>query len=252
MNIKVYDSKEATFDNREMSISELPLIPDWFNERLLEIAGESNGFPNLRVVSGLDPDIQEWTGGRWWRKYAFREHIVNEYYMWHKPDGTKKILSPKEGEVLRNSKNLKGIIIPVFDRKVIEYGIPRYFVEYYRLPEYFGTEESWEAVRYDEDESGNKVDLMGEFPRQGSYETWFCIEEAIEEDGKITGTKYRELDEVVLELIKFELSKKIGKSAAEQHAENRKEIDEEYLQHKVELKDRIRDIVKTRIDRLVY
>lgn len=251
MDVKVYDASGAVFDERELSLSELPQIPDWFNEGLLDCAGTCNDKPNIRVVSGLDPEIQEFVGGRWWRKYAFREHRINEYSVLHKPDGSKKILSPKESEVLTKSKKQLGIIVPVVERKVIEYGVPRYFIEYYKPPEYYGTEEAWDIIRYDEDSEGNKVDLMGEFPTEGRYETWFCIEEPVIRDEVVVKTTFRELDEIVLELIKDKVNKIKNKTVAEQHLENRKEIDADYIKHQNNMKEDIKDIVKARINRLV-
>lgn len=236
-----------------MSLTELPPVPVWVEEALLEAGGTCNGFPNVRIVSGLDDSVTEWVGGRYWKKYAFREHFVNEYTIHHKPDGTKSILSPKEAEVLSKAKNLKGILIPVVDRKVIEHGIPRYFVEYYKPPEHFGSKELWEQARFDPQEDGTILDVMGSFPDNGAYETWFMIEEPdqIGENGEVISTKFREIDEIVVEFIKQKIEVAKTVSTTEQHASIRAEIDKEYRDHKDELKEDIKDIVKDRIHRLI-
>lgn len=249
-DIKVYKAEGILLDEREMSMSELPSIPEYFTEALLEAGGTCNDLPNVRVVSGLDPTILEWIGGRWWRKYAFREHIVHEYTVLHKPDGTKHVLTPKEAEIVSKAK-LEGILIPVVDRKIIEHGIPRYFVEYYKPPETYGSPEAWEMARWEKGEDGKTIDLMGEFPKEGSYETWFMVETAIEENGEVVKTVFRELDDIVLELIKTKIEEAKKFTPAEQHAALRKEVDEEYIQHQTDLKTEIKNIVADRIDRIV-
>lgn len=250
-DIQVWDVAGADFDPAEMAMSELPPVPIWFSDALAEAGGSCDGKVNVRVVSGLDPNLNEFYGGRWWRKYAFREHIENRYTIYHTPDGKKRILADKEAEILGKQKNLKGILVPVVDQKILEYGIPRYFVEYYKPPEYFGTEEAWNHVRYDTGEDGLPVDLMGEFPRDGVYETWFSIEHPVEEDGRVVGTKFRELDEIILELIKAKIVDTKNASAVARHNLMRKEVDKNYRDAKEKLKSDIKDIVTDRIERLI-
>lgn len=250
-NVQVWDVNGLAMDEREMSLSELPPVPSYFEEALLEAGGTCDGKPNVRIVSGLDPNIKEFYGGRWWLKYAFREHKTHHYTIWHKPDGSKKILSPKESEILGKQKNIQGILLPVVDEQILEYGIPRYYVEYFRPATYYGTPEAWNLVRYDTDENGNRHDLMGEFPHEGNYETWFCIEEPVIEDGVVVKTKFRELDEIVLEYIKQEIERTKVQSAVARHNLNRKQVDENYVKQKEQLKENIKDIVADRIDRII-
>lgn len=253
MDVQVWDVSAAVdFDETEMSMSELPLIPSWIQEALLEAGGTCDGKPNVRIVSGLDPDLVEFYGGRWWRKYAFRSHTQNRYTILHQPDGSKRILSPKEADIMGKQKNLRGILVPVVEDQILEYGIPRYFVEYYKPAEYFGNKEAWEHVRYEKDEdTGEWFDLMGEFPSDGVYETWFTIEEPVVEDGRVVKTKFREVDEVILELIKFKIEEAKAHTAAAQHTALRKEVDAEYVQKKQKLKEDIADIVKDRVERII-
>lgn len=250
--VQIYDVQGAVFEEKEMSLTELPPVPLFAEEELLKAGGTCNGFPNVRIVSGLGDDT-EWVGGRYWKKYAFREHIVNSYTVWHKPDGSKSILTDKEGEVLSKAKNLKGVLLPVVDRKVIEHGIPRYFVEYYKPPESFGSKRLWEQARFDPQEDGTILDLMGEYPEEGAYETWFMIEEPDEigERGEVLTTKFREVDEIVVEFIKQKIEEVKTKTQAEQHTESRIEVDKEYRDHKAKLKEDIKDIVKDRVHRLI-
>lgn len=253
MDVKIYSPQEAAFDDREISLTELPPVPDWVEEALLEAGGTCNGVPNVRIVSGLDPDVQEFVGGRWWLKYAFREHKVNEYCLLHKPDGSKQVLTKKEGAVADKSKKIQGIVTNVVDRQIKEFGIPRYFVEYYKPPEYYGSPEAWENVRWfkDDDNDGKIIDLMGEFPHEGRYETWFMLEEAVEENGECVATRFQPITEIVVELIKSKIEDIKNKTAAEQHLENREQIDAEYIQHQTDLKEEIKDIVADRIDRII-
>lgn len=251
MDVKVWDTSNIEYNESDLIITELPPIPEDFQREIQEAGGYTGKYPNLRVVSGLDPTLTEFVGGRYWLKYAFREHIKTEYAVWHKPNGEKKLLTPKEAQILGNSKKLQGIIIPTVETKILEYGIPRYFLEVYRPAEYYGTPEAWEFIRYDEDIEGKKHDLMGEYPYNGRYETWFCIEEPVLENGIVTGTKFRELDDIVLEFIKFKIEEDKTKTAQQQHQEVRQEIDAEYNEKRKKLKENITDIVEERIDRII-
>jgi hypothetical protein len=253
LDVQVYSTDNLEFAERELLISELPPIPEGFQEALTEAGGYCDNKPNVRVVSGLDENLVEFYGGKWWRKYAFREHRVNEYAVWHKPDGSKKILSPKEADILGRSKSLTGVILPVVDRQTIEYGIPRYFIEYYKPPELFGNPELWEAARFDPQDDGTILDLMGEFPSEGVYETWFAVEEPVidEKTKVVTGTEFRKLDEIVLEFVIAKIEEVKTKSAAKQHAEVRAEVDQDYRDKKAQLKEDIADIVRDHVDRLI-
>lgn len=250
-DVLVWDARGAEFLEEDMALQELPPVPSWVEEQLLEAGGTCDGKPNVRIVSGLDPELKEFYGGRWWRKYAFRSHQRNEYALLHQPDGKKRILSPKEAEVMGKQKNLKGIIVPVVEDQIFEYGVPRYYVEYFKPAEYFGTAEAWNHVRYEQDEDGKWIDLMGEFPSEGVYETWFCIEEPIVEGGVIKKTKVRYIDEAVVEFIKLKIEETKQSTAVQRHIAIRKEVNEEAAKAKQELKEGIADIVKDRIDRLI-
>lgn len=250
--VKIFNAEGAVFDEREMSLTELPPIPDFAVQEITEAGGTTNGKPNVRIVSGLDPDIVEWVGGRFWRVYAFREHNPKEYAILHQPNGDKRILTMAEAAVFAKSPKLQGVVIPVKEDDIIEHGIPRYFVEYYKPPEYFGLESLWEEHRYIEDDDGKKVDLLGEFPSEGRYETWFAIEEAEEVDGQFTGrTTFREIDDVVVELIKAKIEAAKTSSAAEQHLQSRMEADEQMAQTEKKLREDIADVVAEHVDRII-
>lgn len=254
----IYSAEGALFNEKDLSLTELPPIPIEFQQTLQEAGGECNGFPNVRVVSGLDPDIQEYVGGRWWRKYAFREHHRTDYVLWHKPDGEKKLLSPKEADTIagmwkRKGKKPVGILQPIVDELIIEHGVPRYFVEFYKPPELFGTEEAWNHLRYNEGEDGKMIDLMGEFPKEGMYETWFAIEEAVVDpiSNEVVETKFRQLDDVALELILIKIDEAKKFTQSEQHLQLRKQVEEEEQKKIQETKQNIADIVASHADRLI-
>jgi hypothetical protein len=48
-------------------------------------------------------------------------------------------------------------------------GIDRWILEVWRAPEFFGSPEDWERLRYMTDEAGARVDLLGEYPSRGMY-----------------------------------------------------------------------------------
>jgi len=252
VNIDVFDVSGVAYSVEDLALRELPAIPDWFIESLNEIGGFCEEKPNLRIVSGLDPEVKEFYGGKWWLKYAFREHKHTDYVIWHRQGKPEKILTPKEAEVIAKSKKKEGIFIPQISVEVKEYGVPRYFLEIYKPPEAFGTPEAWEQIRYDKDENDKWFDLMGEFPYDGMYDTWFCIEEPVfDKDNKIVGTKFKELDEDVLEVIRVKVDEIKNKSAVQRHAEMRQEVDDDYKKMIADSKEEIKEIVKERIDRLV-
>ena len=251
MDVPIYNTKNAAIADADFSLEELPEVPEWFQEALLDCGGTCDGFPNVRVVSGLDANLTEFYGGEWHRKYAYFEHDTVEYNVLHSPDGKKRILSPHEAKVLANSPKNKGIILPVKEHHRKEFGIPRYFVEYYKPSEVFGLPEVWESERYMIEEDGTKIDLMGEFPSQGKYETWFCIEEPVIRFGEVIETTFRQLDDVVLELIKMKVEEAKTKSLAAQHNEAVQERLKTIQKHFDETRENIKDIVTDRVERLI-
>jgi hypothetical protein len=48
-------------------------------------------------------------------------------------------------------------------------GIDRWILAEWQPPEFFGTPEKWEEVRYYFDDQNRKIDLMGEYPSRGMY-----------------------------------------------------------------------------------
>lgn len=251
MDIPVFEVDGTQFDESELQIQELPPVPEWFQEQLNEIGGYCGDKPNLRIVSGLDPEIQEFFGGKWWRKYAFRIHDNMQYFIWRRSGEKDRILTPKEAQVISNSKKKEGILIPKVDERVIEFGIPRYFLEFYKPPHKFGDPDEWEKERWLMDETEGLIELMPPFPHEGDYETWFCIEEPVLENNKVVKTKFKELDEIVLEFIRFEVDKvKAQKTLAQAHIDNLKEGYEEKTKSLKPIKEEIKDRIKDRIDRI--
>lgn len=252
MDVKIYNTEGMEFDESELQIQELPPIPEWFVERLNEIGGFCGDKPNLRVVSGLDPNIQEFFGGKWWRKYAFRIHDDVQYFIWRRNNHKDKILTPKEAEIINKSKNKEGILIPKVDQKIIELGIPRYFLEFYKPPHKFGDPDEWEKERWVMDDDEGLIELMPPFPHEGDYETWFCIEDVELKDGKPVKTKFRELDEVVLEFIRVEVEKVLNQqSLAKAHIESLQDSQEQKAKSLKPIKEEIKYRIKDRIDRIV-
>lgn len=258
MNIDAIHSEGLAFERPELDLDELPPIPEDFQKELEELGGHCNGYPNVRIVSGLDPSIVEFYGGRFWRKYAFREHRRKEYYTYHTPDGEKKILTIAEAEVYSKSSKLKGkgVLVPVIEHDIIEHGIPRYFVELYKPPIAFGDPQDWEVNRYMKPDdqfnfTGEYIDMLGDFPVNGMYETWFAIEEPVEDEtGKVVSTQFRAIDDTTKEFIRFMVNRIKEQSAVESHRQLVEENAETYQSNMEEMRENIRYRLKEREHRL--
>lgn len=243
-------------DELPMDVTEfgmqLPPVPDHIQERVKSWGGNNANTPNVRIVSGTDPEIVEWCAGRWIPRYTFPQVETVHYAVWHKPDGTKKILTPAEAKIRQNSKKFKGIVIPVTQNNVKDNLIPRYFVEVFKSAEYFGNKETWDSFRMDTDLNGNPIDLMGEFPENGKYETWFCIEDVIvNEKGKPVKSVFRGLDDEVLEYIRLQIEDAKGRTLLQQHQKATEEARQRSVRVLEEIKSNIRDKISDRIDRIV-
>lgn len=178
----------------------LPAPPEWFQKMLTNVGGRHrNGKPYLRVVSGLDPTLQEWYGGSWHLKYRSKVETKKELvgYSIRFPDGTQTMLPPSTTN--EELDKIGGVCLVHIEERTTEHGIPRYIVETYRAPEDFGSPEEWEEERYwsafdPKNPTGETIDLMGEFPREGRYDEWMRIEEEVKVGGVVVGTKFKKPD----------------------------------------------------------
>lgn len=232
--------------------SEIPPVPEHYQEMVARWGGSTGNTPNVRIVCGTDPTIVQWCGGQWVPKYSISEVEVVEYNVWHKPDGTKKIITPAEAKVLQSSNKLEGILLPVTERQVHDQLIPRYFVEVYRGPEYFGDREEWDKLRMGVDEEGRYIDMMGDFPENGDYETWFCVEDLeLDYDGNPVHSKFRALDDDVMEYIREQIEIAKSQSLLEQHQKATEEFQDKQEAQKTKFKETIRGALEERIDRIM-
>lgn len=239
------------FDESELGM-EIPPVPEHYQQLVAEWGGNSEGVPNVRLVSGTDPLIVDWCAGQWIPRYSFPEVDTINYAIWHKPDGTKKIITPAEANVMNSSTKIDGIILPVTETKVKDWLIPRYFVEVYRLPSYFGTRAQWEKERFVTGENGDFIDLMGEYPENGAYETWFCIEDLkVDEYGKVVASTFRTLDDEVMETIREHIHVAKTKSNYEQAVEATTEWHEAEAKKTKQFKENVKDALNERIDRIM-
>lgn len=243
-------------DNIPFDLSELgqdiPDVPEYYQELVARWGGNSGGVPNVRIVKGTDPSVVDWCAGEWVPRYSFPETETVNYAVWHKPDGSKKIITPAEAKVMENSSKVDGIILPVTETKVKDWLVPRYFVEIYRTPDHFGKPEDWEKNRFMADESGMLIDLMGDYPENGAYETWFCIEDfKIDEYGKVTASTFRSLDDEVMEVLREKIEASKSKSKYEQAVEATVEWHENEAKKESKFKETIKEALADRIDRIV-
>lgn len=244
-------NEDIPFDETELGM-EIPPVPEHYQELVAEWGGNTGGTPNVRIVSGTDPTIVDWCAGQWIPRYSFPEVETINYAIWHKPDGTKKIITPAEAKVMDASPKIEGIILPVSETKVKDWLIPRYFVEVYKSPDQFGKPEEWEKERFIRDENNALIDLMGDFPENGAYETWFCVEDLkADEFGNIVATGFRNLDDEVMETIREKIYIAKTKSNYEQAVEATIEWNEKEDKRKEEFKQTVRDAISERIDRIM-
>ena len=244
-------SEDLPIDTSEFG-SEIPPVPEHYQEMVARWGGSTGSTPNVRIVCGTDPKMVQWCGGQWVPKYTIPEVEVVEYHLWHKPDGTKKILTPAEARVLQDSKKLNGILLPVMERKVHDWLIPRYFVEIYRGPEYFGDREGWEKLRMGKDEEGRDIDMMGDYPENGDYETWFCIEDLeLDHRGEPVRSKFRALDDDVLEFIREQIETAKNLTMLEQYQQATEEFEDKKETQRQKFKETIQGALEERIDRIM-
>jgi hypothetical protein len=205
---------------KEIGRVELPPVPGWFQDALKNIGGTYKGkTPILRCVSALDPKLQMFACEQWHRKYVgMRDHVteVTGFRVIWKESGKEEFLLPREakGYVLdattmkpKKSIDGKAVILPQIKQETVEHGVPRYVIERFSGPEEFGGHADWEKHRWlDKGDPLNPhperpFDILGPYPDEGQY-VFFCyVENGVEEDGKIVGTEFRELDQGVLDEI---------------------------------------------------
>lgn len=243
-------------DNIPFDLSELgqdiPDVPEHYQEMVSRWGGNTGGVANVRIVKGTDPTLVDWCAGEWIPRYSFPEVETVNYAVWHKADGTKKIITPAEANVMGNSSKIEGIILPVTETKVRDWLIPRYFVEIYRPPLHFGPQEDWEKNRFITDEQGTLIDLMGDYPENGAYETWFCIEGFnTDEYGKVQSSSFRQLDDEVLEVIREKIEESKEKSRYQQAVEATEEWNKSEEEKVTKFKNTVKEALADRIDRIM-
>jgi len=140
----------------------LPPVPEHIALMLNQIGGyvTNTEIPMFRIVSGLDPKLQEFAFGAWHRKYvSVRDTIrqISAVQITSKQTFIKNIHTPQKamemGILDKNGKitalgNKRFIVVLIVSDELVEYGIPRYIVEKFRTAEEFGTPEEWKDARY--------------------------------------------------------------------------------------------------------
>lgn len=255
MEVKAHEvNKEVGISDADFLLTELPEIPVDFVEQINEIGGYCGVYPNIRIVSGLDPEAVEFNADEWKPRYAFWEKQNVTYYVRNWANGEKEVFTEAQYKNINQANDC--VDLPVVETLTKYIPIPRYFAELYHPPEFYGDEKTWEDSRYmypDDvlNDSGSTIDLMGEFPHNGQYETWFCIEDAVfDDDGKLIETTFKELDESVVEFIRFKVEKITNSFASERHTRTQLDNKEKEKKKLEESRDRIRDILRSRQDRL--
>lgn len=157
------------------SNAEEPFIDPGFRQKLLELGGEWNGLPRLRVVWGQSPLASIVYRGRHRLKYLYKTEVF-----WK---GWKTTSFGKNGQV-KSVKMIKapyanpphkalGLIVePVWEEHDI--GIPRFFVEQLLHPNVVA--EGWEIERYGSNpDTGEVEDLLGPAPNIYYEDAFYMI-----------------------------------------------------------------------------
>lgn len=214
---RIKELEEA--DLSHLLYNSLPEIPKDFQEKLKTLGGEKNGFPLLRVVSGLDPEQTIFAAGQFHRKYvSAKDHVtrLDRMKIVSKRTQKEETITAVEGVrrmllnrdlTLTNLAKFNYTVIPFVTEETVEYGIPRYIVEKYKEPQDFGSPEQWETNRYidkndKENAQGETIDVLGEFPREGRYEYFCRIEDVLVDDNGQVYTEFKPLTEQTFEEVK--------------------------------------------------
>ena len=113
--------------------------------------------------------------------------------------------------------------------------MPAWILEEWWNPKRLGTPEDWEKERYFYDESGKKVDAIGEFPSRGKYWLFECL---IGLDGKPSA-----LTESTLDYIRLRWTNRLEPQNATDNARRYREMldKQSELEQKQELEMKAQD-----------
>jgi hypothetical protein len=258
----------------DISIKELPPIPDFVQEGVKNIGGidSESGKPILRIRSALEfnpeDDMATFAAEKWYRKYVgAKDHVQkvigfkvidkndsNKQFFLSVGSARKSILDHNNMPTAEAKKKYQ--ILPQLKFETIEYGIPRYVLERFASPAEFGGEKDWEENRWLEitdplnPKQGERMfDLLGPYPRQGRYVFLTYIEHGIEENGHVVKTEGRLLDQSVLdetaELINY-LRKEAEKSVDQRIRESVEALENRRQEKKNKLREEIKEVLSHR------
>src|ERR1051326_5191852 len=261
-------------DSYDLSIKELPPIPDWIQEGIKNIGGihSLTGNPILRGRSAMDFNVEDdmaiFAAEEWRRKYVGAKDTIQEvigFKLISKEDQTqeffltttdaKRIILDKNSMPTKEAKS-KYVILPQLKFRTVEYGIPRYVLERYASAEEFGGDKDWEENRWlditdpiNPKQGERRFDLLGEYPRRGRYVFLSYIEHGVEEQGHVVRTEARLLDQSVLneisELI-ADLRAQAEKSTAQRIMEAENALNERREKKKEDFKNELKEILSHR------
>lgn len=131
-----------------------PAVPDWFQKELTLIGGKNDyKWPNYRLVWGQEPAACRFRDGEWVPKYI------------------KCFVSRQIQRQVQGSN----LVWQQWFRTPI--GEDRFFVEKYVPPEEIDREQWERDWRYSWDESGKKIEILGEYPSRGMYVKYIRLED---------------------------------------------------------------------------
>lgn len=176
-------------------------IPEWFNKALINIGGTNRfGEPMFKAVYGQTET--QFAYGQIRLKYPaanVNEEEVTGYDIYNANGTVNYVKGSRIPELLEPGS----FMVPRYKRKKLEVGMPFYIIERWQsVSDYFrpvgfheSIREGWDKeVRWDIDiESGQRIDVMGEFPSRGVYLHFFTV--------KTPDFNYRPLGEDVLDVV---------------------------------------------------
>lgn len=208
-------SQELEILDIERANDPLPDPPDWFVGELEKLGGFKLGRPVLRVVKGNDPHLVEWRFGKLRPKYPIRhETKIDVVGAWADGRFWSREAAIKAGLLLPSLSPVKHGVLVVVEQRDLYTLLPRYVIETL----VFESRENWEANRWAEMPTGERIDVLGPFPEDGAlYLPLLVVEKPAARDGKI-GTVFRELGEDIIEELRsmFWLAKTKGAPAVVQ------------------------------------
>lgn len=232
--ISVLDKSPVIGVNQEVLLTELPPKPDWFDEELKKI-GLRDGQPLFRIVDGQRET--HFRAGRQRIKHLLMDGnrpcfipVVKQVFYRENKETKERITysSLKEAEE-DSDENLLETIFVTNLVQIKEVGKPCWVIETYISPDEIG-EKDWNENRFKFlYKSGiyQKVDLLGEFPKEGMYVYCFPV---LDKYGNARSPSQIDIDECKKRLKLVESDKKTLSHVLQEMANREQEFERKQIE----------------------